>query len=90
MDVDVELPAVLAHLAGSAHLRLSVEDDATLADVVDALAPVVGRRLRDENGTLRRYVNVYVDGEDARTLGGLASPVRSGARVLVVPSIAGG
>lgn len=93
MDVDVELPAALAELAGSSRLRLTVDDGATLLQVfeaIDAACPAVGRRLRDENGVLRRFVNVYVDGADVRALAGLASPVPHGASVLVLPSIAGG
>ncbi|WP_236836736.1 MoaD/ThiS family protein, partial [Blastococcus sp. KM273129] len=63
------LPGSLADLAGgSRHLRVD-PDGATLAAVLDAVAaahPVLGRRIRDEAGAVRRFVNVYVDGEDVR------------------------
>ncbi|MFF5172867.1 MoaD/ThiS family protein [Micromonospora sp. NPDC000089] len=52
--------------------------------------PRLARRLRDERGELRRYVNLYVDGEDCRHLGGLLAPVADGAEVRVLPSVAGG
>ena len=52
--------------------------------------PRLARRIRDERGELRRYVNVYVDGEDCRHSGGLATPVGDGAEVQVLPSVAGG
>ncbi|TKJ25270.1 ubiquitin-like small modifier protein 1 [Blastococcus sp. CCUG 61487] len=93
MTVQVLLPGALAGLAGGArHLELQ-PDGGTLADVLDALAaehPVLCRRIRDETGTVRRFVNVYVDGEDVRYAGGLRTPVTDGAEVQVLPSVAGG
>lgn len=61
-----------------------------LLDEVRDRWPRLERRLRDERGELRRYVNVYVDGEDCRHLAGLATPVAPGAEVQVIPSVAGG
>ena len=65
----------------------------TLADLLDALAaehPMLARRIRDETGQVRRFVNVYVDGDDVRFEGGLETKVRDGAEVQVLPSVAGG
>lgn len=65
----------------------------TLATVLDELErtyPVLVRRLRDETGALRRYVNVYVDGLDVRGAQGTATPVGEDAVVRVLPSTAGG
>jgi molybdopterin converting factor small subunit len=93
VTVEVVLPGVLADLAGGEkHLRLDVPGG-TLGDLLDVLAadhPLLGRRLRDETGALRRFVNVYVDGEDVRYEGALAAAVRDGAVVQVLPSVAGG
>ena len=93
MTVQVLLPGVLASLAGGAkHLDVEPQGE-TLADLLDALAaehPMLGRRIRDETGQVRRFVNVYVDGDDVRFQGGLATPVRDGAEVQVLPSVAGG
>ncbi|TFV52649.1 ubiquitin-like small modifier protein 1 [Blastococcus sp. TF02A_35] len=93
MSVQVVLPGVLADLAGgSKHLELD-PDGRTLADLLDQLAarhPQLGRRIRDETGRVRRFVNVYVDGDDVRFSGGLATTVRDGAEVQVLPSVAGG
>ena len=93
MTVQVLLPGALAGLAGGArHLELQPQGG-TLADVLDALAaehPVLCRRIRDEAGKVRRFVNVYVDGEDVRFAGGLGAPVTDGAEVQVLPSVAGG
>jgi molybdopterin converting factor small subunit len=93
MSVEVVLPGVLADLAGGEkHLKVDVPGG-TLGDLLDVLAadhPLLGRRLRDETGAVRRFVNVYVDGEDARYEGALAAAVRDGAVVQVLPSVAGG
>ncbi len=86
------LPGPLRGEAGGAS-RLSVDAGGTLGAVLDELAaghPRLARRIRDERGELRRYVNVYVDGEDCRQSGGLATPVAEGAEVQVLPSVAGG
>jgi sulfur-carrier protein len=93
MSVQVVLPGVLASLAGGAkHLDLQ-PTGSTLADLLDALAaehPMLARRIRDETGQVRRFVNVYVDGDDVRFEQGLDTPVRDGAEVQVLPSVAGG
>ena len=93
MSVQVVLPGVLADLAGGAkHLEVDPAGD-TLADLLDALAgrhPTLGRRIRDETGRVRRFVNVYVDGEDVRWQGGLETAGRDGAVGQVLPSVAGG
>ncbi|RKN40199.1 MoaD/ThiS family protein [Micromonospora endolithica] len=90
--VSVLLPGPLRGEAGGAS-RLTVTDAGTLRAVLDEVAghwPRLDRRIRDERGELRRYVNVYVDGEDCRHLGGLDAPVPAGAEVQVLPSVAGG
>jgi sulfur-carrier protein len=93
VTVQVLLPGALASLAGGAK-HLDVEPaGGTLADVLDALAaqhPLLARRIRDETGQVRRFVNVYVDGDDIRFEGGLDTTVRDGAEVQVLPSVAGG
>ena len=90
----VVVPAALRSLAdGAAHVDVSHADGAPLSDVLDALAgpcPHLARRIRDEQGRLRRFVNVYVDGEDVRLCGGEAARVPADAEVLVLPSVAGG
>ena len=95
MTVQVVLPGALADLAGGTrHVDVEVDPGgSTLADLLDALAarhPTLGRRIRDETGRVRRFVNVYVDGEDVRWQGGPGTAVRDGATVQVLPSVAGG
>ncbi|MFK3985206.1 ubiquitin-like small modifier protein 1 [Micromonospora sp. NPDC050397] len=73
--------------------RLEVSTAGTLRAVLDEVAgrwPRLDRRIRDERGELRRYVNVYVDGEDCRRADGLDTPVHGDAEVQVIPSVAGG
>ena len=93
MGVEVVLPGVLADLAGGTrHLEVD-PGGGTLADLLDTLAvvhPRLARRIRDEAGALRRFVNVYVDGDDVRFAGGLGASVPDGAVVQVLPSVAGG
>jgi len=90
--VTILLPGVLrAEAAGQS--RLTVDASGSLRAVLDALAaswPRLDRRLRDERGDLRRYVNIYVDGDDCRRSGGLDTPVPAGAEIQVLPSVAGG
>ncbi len=94
MSVEVVLPGFLADLAGgSKHVEVDVGEGGTLATVLDGLVegrPLLDRRIRDETGQLRRFVNVYVDGEDVRFDNGVATTVKDGAVVQVLPSVAGG
>ena len=93
MTVDVVLPGVLPDLAGGER-RLQVRPaGATVAGLLDALAadhPALERRIRDEAGVLRRFVNVYVDGDDVRFSAGVDTVLHDGAVVQVLPSVAGG
>ena len=91
---EVLLPGALRDLAGGAR-RVEVElpGPGTVADVLTRLAaahPVLVRRIRDETGAVRRYVNVYVDGADIRHDAGVDTAVRDGAVVQILPSVAGG
>ena len=91
MSVTVKLPTQLRAATGGA-AQVDVEGT-TVAEVLDALFEQFGElreRLTDEDGGLRRFVNVYVDGEDVRTRDGLDTPVRDGATVILLPAMAGG
>lgn len=92
MTAEVVLPGALADLAGGAR-HLTVDGGGSLAELLDRVAaqhPLLGRRIRDETGAVRRFVNVYVDGDDVRHGQGLDTPVPDGAVVQVLPSVAGG
>ena len=94
MSVEVVLPGFLADLTGgNKHVQVDIGGSATLASVLDGLTqgrPLLDRRIRDETGQLRRFVNVYVDGDDVRFDQGVATTVKDGALVQVLPSVAGG
>ncbi|MFE9957965.1 ubiquitin-like small modifier protein 1 [Micromonospora sp. NPDC005299] len=90
--VTVLLPGPLRSETGGEG-RLTVAAAGSLRAVLDELAttwPRLARRIRDERGELRRYVNVYVDGEDCRHTGNLETMVPEGAEVQILPSVAGG
>ncbi|WP_067857245.1 ubiquitin-like small modifier protein 1 [Nocardia shimofusensis] len=87
----VRLPSALRPYAGG-EKELDV-DGATLRDVLDVLrerSPALERRLRDERGELRRYVNFYVGDDECRTLDGLDTPLADGTELMIIPAVAGG
>lgn len=91
MDVTVRVPTTLRMLtAGASEVAVT---GGTLAEVLDALEashPGFRRHLLDESGGLRRFVNVFVNDDDVRFLGGLDTPVADGETVSIVPAVAGG
>lgn len=93
-DIRLVLPSILQPLAGGQSiLTAPAEGSMTVRKLLDSVAgdyPVLARRLRDETGALRRYVNVYVDGDEVRRLQGLETEVSNGQEVLIIQSVAGG
>lgn len=94
MRVRVLLPGQLRQVTGGeGRVDVELAGAVTLACVLDELAvryPMLDKRLRDERGVLRRYVNFYVDGEECRRLDGTETALRDGTEVQVIPSVAGG
>ena len=69
------------------------DDVADLAEVLDSLEsnhPGIRTRVLDDAGALRRFVNVYVGDDDVRFIGGLDATVADGAKVSIIPAVAGG
>ena len=90
MAVNVKIPTQLR--AATDGEAVASVDGATVAEVLDALYARFGElkaRIADDDG-LRRFVNVYVGGEDIRFLQGLETPVADGAEVTILPAVAGG
>ena len=90
MAVTVRIPTTMRPLAGGA-TTVDVEAG-TLSDVIKALDHAhagFAERLLD-NGTLRRFVNVFVDDDDVRYLDGLDTQVPDGQTVCIIPAVAGG
>src|SRR6201999_1602712 len=90
MAVNVKIPTQL-RVATKGEASASV-DRATVGEVLDALYERFGelRSRIAEDGGLRRFVNVYVDGEDIRFLDGLDTVVKDGDEVTILPAVAGG
>jgi sulfur-carrier protein len=91
MSVLVKIPTQLrAAAGGEAETQV---DGATVQEVLDGLFArhdELRSRLYDDDGGLRRFVNVYVAGEDIRFLDGLKTPVADGAELTILPAVAGG
>jgi len=90
VSVTVKIPSQLRSATGG-EAEASVEG-ATVGDVLDALYDRFGE-LRDriaQDGGLRRFVNVYIGGEDIRFLDGLDTDVADGDEVTILPAVAGG
>jgi molybdopterin synthase sulfur carrier subunit len=91
MGVTVKLPTQLRAAAGGVSV-VPAEGD-TVGSVLDSLYaqhPELKDSLSDGEGALRRFVNVYVDGEDVRFGDGLQTPVKDGGEVQILPAVAGG
>lgn len=89
--VTVRIPAQIRRLYGAQAWEQMAA--ATIGDAIAELErryPGMGERLTEPDGGLRRWVNIFVDGEDVRTLAGTATPLAAGAEVQIVPSVAGG
>jgi sulfur-carrier protein len=86
----VRVPPVLRDEAGGA--RQIEASGTTVRELLEDLTgrlPALGEKVYD-GFDIRPYVNVYVDGEDVRTSGGLDAPVRENATVVLLPAMAGG
>ena len=93
--VRIILPGVLREFAeGQGELVVPVAPGSpslrTVLDAAFVTAPQLDARIRDETGALRRHVNVFIDGQDIRRLGGLEAPVEFDAVIHILPSVAGG
>jgi len=87
----VRIPTPLRKLTNETDIVST--DAATLGEAIDKMDgeyPGIKERLCDERGELRRFVNVYVNGEDVRFLDNLATPLAPGDDVSIVPAVAGG
>jgi sulfur-carrier protein len=90
VSVNVSIPTILrTYTDGAKRVEASGSTLAELIGDLDANHPGLGDRLL-ENGELRRFVNVYLNDEDVRFLGGLTTPLADGDAVTVLPAVAGG
>jgi sulfur-carrier protein len=91
MTITVQIPSALRRLtAGTGKVTCSPANLAELFGVLDRQFPDLKSHLRDEGGEIRRFLNIYVNEEDIRFLGGSSYAFQDGDEVMLVPSIAGG
>ena len=91
MSIVVRIPTPLRRLTNGQD-KVDVDGD-SLGGVIDAMNeqyPGIRERICDDQGQLRNFVNVYVNGEDVRFLQGLETATTDGDEVSVVPAVAGG
>jgi molybdopterin synthase sulfur carrier subunit len=87
----VRIPAPLRKLTND--IDIVDADGSTLGEAIDRLEgsyPGIKERLCDEAGQIRRFVNIYVNGEDVRFLDNLGTPLKASDEVSIVPAVAGG
>ena len=89
--VQVKIPTPLRkHTQGAGSVEAEGNTVAALVDDLDRRYPGVKARICDEGGAVRRFVNIFVNGEDIRFLDNLATPLKTGDELSIVPAIAGG
>jgi molybdopterin synthase sulfur carrier subunit len=92
----VHIPSALRRWTGGRDvidLPLPADMRMTAADVIEALArehPGIRDRVLDEQGELRRHVNIFIDGENARVAGGLAAQISVDSEIWIHPALSGG
>ncbi|CAN5133953.1 MAG: MoaD family protein [Nocardioides sp.] len=90
MAIEVRIPTILRTYTGGE--KAVTGAGGSLAELIDSLEsnhPGIKERLID-NGDLRRFVNIYVNDEDVRFLGGLEASLSDGDQIVVLPAVAGG
>ena len=91
MEVQVRIPTPLKKLAGERDVIKA--EGKTIGEVLQWLTetyPGLKERLRDEQGEMRRFINIYVNDEDIRFIKNLETPLKEGDKISIIPAIAGG
>jgi len=91
MSVSVRIPTILrTYTDGASEVSAAGGTLAEVLDDLDSSYPGIKARILDEQGAIRRFVNVYVGNDDVRFLDALQTPTADGAQVSVIPAVAGG
>ncbi len=91
MSVRVRIPTPLRRFtAGAEEVGVAGSTIANIVDDLERKFPGMKERLCDDQGRVRRFVNIYVNGDDIRFLNSLETAVKDGDEVSIVPAIAGG
>ena len=90
MSIEVRIPTILRPV--TREQKIVAATGSMLGDVISNLESqypgIEGRLL--ENGVLRRFINIYINDEDVRFIGGLEAPTKSGDSITIIPAVAGG
>ena len=91
MSIKVVLPtAFTRHTDGKKQLDSAATNLPALLAEIDRSFPALATQIKDENGKLRKFINIYINDEDIRFLGGDTYTFQDGDEVMLIPSIAGG
>ena len=91
MSATVRIPTILrSYTGGASAVQASGDTVTAVLDSLEADYPGIRGRILDDTGGLRRFVNVYVGDDDVRFVGGLDATVADGAKVSIIPAVAGG
>ena len=91
MSVSVRIPTILrTYTNGESEVKADGGTVAEVLDSLDASYPGIKARILDDEGAIRRFVNVYVGNDDVRFLEALQTSTPEGAQVSVIPAVAGG
>jgi molybdopterin converting factor small subunit len=91
MSVSVRIPTILrTYTCGDSEVTAEGSTLGEVIDHLDASYPGIKGRILDEQGAIRRFVNVYVGNDDVRFLDSLDTKTPEGAQVSVIPAVAGG
>ena len=91
MSVVVRIPTPLRRMTnGQDKVELQEAALSAMIETLEANYPGIKERLIDENGELRYFVNIYLNGEDVRFLQGLDTTAAAGDEISIVPAVAGG
>ncbi|MFH1538285.1 MAG: ubiquitin-like small modifier protein 1 [bacterium] len=91
MSITVRIPTVLRKFTGDAEcVETEGHDVAEAIENLEAGCPGIKNRIFDDGGALRRFVNVYLNGEDIRFMSGLKTETPDGCELSIIPSVAGG
>jgi molybdopterin converting factor small subunit len=91
VSISVRIPTILrTYTEGASEVTAEGGTLAELLDDLEANHTGIRARVLDDNGEIRRFVNVYVGNDDVRFLDGLATRTPDGAQVSIIPAVAGG
>ncbi|UPK74521.1 MoaD/ThiS family protein [Nocardioidaceae bacterium SCSIO 66511] len=91
MSVTVRIPTILrTYTGGESQVDAEGETLSAVIDSLDGSYPGIKARVVDEQGALRRFVNIYVGNDDVRFSDGLDTATPDGTQVSVIPAVAGG